>query len=55
MGLPIIFGLLLVLPYREIGLLHEAGKFTGVLVLTPVSSSWTPKSPSNLRGSNAPL
>jgi hypothetical protein len=45
----------IVLPYREIGLLHEEGKFTGVLVLTPVNSTCTSKSPSNLRGSYAPL
>ena len=43
------------LPYFEIGLLHDEGKATGVFWLTPVSSISTPKSPSNLRGSNAPL
>ncbi len=37
--------------YREMGLSHEAGKDTGGLVLTPVRSICTAKSPSNWRGS----
>ena len=41
--------------YWEIGLLHAEGRFTGLLVLTPVNARSTPKSPSNLRGSKAPL
>lgn len=41
--------------YCEIGLLHAEGRFTGVLVLTPVNARSTVKSPSNLRGSKAPL
>jgi len=36
---------------REIGLLHEGGNSTLVLVLMPVNSICTSKSPSNLRGS----
>ena len=44
------------LPYFVvIGLLHEDGSSTLGFVLTPVNSICTPKSPSNLSGSNAPL
>ena len=43
--------MVMLLPYCEIGLLHDEGRFTGVLVLTPVNSMSTLKSPSNLRGS----
>jgi hypothetical protein len=37
--------------YWEMGLLHDEGNFTGVLVFTPVSSTWISKSPSNFIGS----
>ncbi len=41
--------------FVEIGLLHEDGSSTLGLVLIPVNSICTPKSPSNLSGSNSPL
>ncbi len=41
--------------YGVMGFLHEDGRSTFGLVLTPVNSICTPKSPSNLSGSNAPL